>query len=246
MNDKERHVPKQYCLQLSQDRSYPYTVVRSTRAKYIRIKLSNAGQLSLVIPQKISIKRGQEFIQARIVWIEKHLKKINPSLNTGDVLPNTLDLKLLGEQWKIVYLSNDEQYLSLREESSKCLEVRGDVTNKLSVKKLLNKWCQHKSRNIFLRMLDDIAIEYGFHYNRLSIRSQKTRWGSCSQNKNISLNSKLLFFQENIVRSVMIHELCHTIEMNHSRQFWNLVEQCDPDYMLNQDLLKSSAKKISL
>ena len=237
-------VDSQYYLQLSQGQSYPYTIVRSSRAKYIRVKLSNTGQLSVVVPKRLAIKHGQAFIKNKVTWIEKHLKNISFST---EVLPKTLNLQLLGEKWSIVYLPKDCEHLYLKERDDFCLNVVGNTdNNKELVKKLLNKWCQHKARSVYVEMLDDIAAEYSFHFNRLSIRSQKTRWGSCSQKKNINLNSKLLFFKESIVRYVMIHELCHTIEMNHSKRFWALVKKCDPDYLSNQAQLKSFAREIVL
>ena len=95
-------------------------------------------------------------------------------------------------------------------------------------------------------MLEDLAEKHGFHYKKLSIRSQKTRWGSCSSSKNISLNSKLLLFSRDIVQYVMIHELCHTIQMNHSSSFWKLVEDCDPNFKNNRKELKQQEKLIFL
>jgi predicted metal-dependent hydrolase len=92
--------------------------------------------------------------------------------------------------------------------------------------------------------MEALAEEHGFHFNRLSFRSQKTRWGSCSGNKNISLNSKLLFMSEAVVKYVMIHELCHTVEMNHSSRFWSLVEDCDPEYRHHKKQLKEYGKLV--
>jgi predicted metal-dependent hydrolase len=63
-----------------------------------------------------------------------------------------------------------------------------------------------------------------------SIRGQKTRWGSCSSRQTISVNCKLLFLPSELVRYVLIHELCHTVHLNHSAAFWALVAQKEPDY----------------
>ena len=95
-------------------------------------------------------------------------------------------------------------------------------------------------------MLEQLAEEHGFHYNGLSIRAQKTRWGSCSSKKNINLNCKLLFMPVEVVNCVMIHELCHTIEMNHSSRFWDLVADCDPNYKENRKSLKLLGKELFL
>jgi len=227
-------MPKQYWLQLSQGR-YPYTISHSARAKYIRIKLSNRGALNLIIPIKTALKHGHNFIQGKTAWIEKQLNNIQIE---SDDLPESLNLKLLQEKWSINYLEGSNQQIVLTEESKFTLVIRGVISDKELVKKVINKWCQKKAKYIFNQMLQELANDYSFHYKKLSIRSQKTRWGSCSNNKNISLNSKLLFIDKHIVQYVMIHELCHTIEMNHSKRFWSLVYNCDPNYQENQRQLK--------
>lgn len=233
---------EKYCLCLSQGEEYPYIIVRSARAKYVRLKLSKAGLLSLVLPHGAALKYGHAFIQSKITWIEKQLKNIEI---VSDDLPDSLDLVLLKEQWKIEYIEEDIQHVYLNEENN-ILTIKGLIADKALVNRLINKWCQYKAKPIFSEMLESLAVEHGFRYRRLTIRSQKTRWGSCSQNKNINLNSKLLLFKKEIVEHVMIHELCHTLELNHSKRFWKLVENCDPDYLLNRAQLKELEKTVVL
>jgi len=72
--------------------------------------------------------------------------------------------------------------------------------------------------------------EYGFSYNRISIRNQKTRWGSCSRNGNLSYNCKIFLFSKELADYVIVHELCHLREFNHSKKFWLLVKKTIPNY----------------
>ncbi len=71
---------------------------------------------------------------------------------------------------------------------------------------------------------------YGFSYNKLYIRNQKTCWGSCTAKKNISLNHRILFLPERLRDYIIVHELCHLKELNHSDRFWSLVSRAFPDY----------------
>lgn len=71
---------------------------------------------------------------------------------------------------------------------------------------------------------------YGFRYNKISMRNSRSRWGSCSEKKNLNFNYKIIFLPQDLLNYIIVHELCHLGEMNHSKSFWNLVEKTIPDY----------------
>lgn len=71
---------------------------------------------------------------------------------------------------------------------------------------------------------------YNYSWNRVAIRNQKTCWGSCSSLKNLNFSYRLLFLPEHLRDYIIVHELCHLVEMNHSRNFWALVEQTLPHH----------------
>lgn len=79
---------------------------------------------------------------------------------------------------------------------------------------------------------------YGFTYQRIAIRNQKRRWGSCSARGNINFNYRLIFLPEGLMDYVIVHELCHLGELNHGSGFWNLVAKGLPDYELRRTHLK--------
>lgn len=235
-------------LNLSDGQQYPYKVVYSKRAKYIRIKLSRQGELSITLPAFNKIDHAHQFIHSKIKWVETNLA--NVLTQKENELPEILDLKLLEEFWYVEYTEiHDEPNidLTLIEHTDYILELRGnpnDLNSYLKVTKTLEHWCKKKSQKIFNLLLQELAEMHGFHFHRLSIRAQKTRWGSCTHQKNINLNCKLLFMPKAVVSYVMIHELCHTIEMNHSSRFWELVEDCDPQYKTHQRELSRLGKEL--
>lgn len=86
--------------------------------------------------------------------------------------------------------------------------------------------------------LQQVSTEINLPYQKITIRQAKTRWGSCSSTKNIILSSALVLCEQHLVRYVCIHELAHTLHMNHSADFWQVVAQFDPDHLQHRQRLK--------
>lgn len=232
-------------VQLS-DQQYPYHFVRSKRAKYLRLKLSHTGELSVVVPQGISLKRASSFVESQVNWLESKLPQLQLSEYNEYSKPDVLDLQYLGESWSIEYFP-DESADSIRlnpDTSSRQLTCLGSVDDKELLKKTIGLWLKSKAESVIPHRLSELAEIHGFHYRRVTIRGQKTRWGSCSSQKNINLNYKLLFLPAPMVDYVLIHELCHTLEMNHSKRFWELVADCDPNFKQHDKSLNDYAREI--
>lgn len=85
---------------------------------------------------------------------------------------------------------------------------------------------------------------YNFKYNRITIRNQKTRWGSCSKKGNLNFNYKIALLKENQADYIIVHELCHLREFNHGERFWDLVEKTIPDYKELRKSLKYNNLKL--
>ena len=89
---------------------------------------------------------------------------------------------------------------------------------------------KEKARRIITARVQDRAKIMGLSYNRISIRHTNTRWGSCSSKRNLNFSYKLIFLDSELMDYVIIHELAHLVEMNHSKRFWNIVATYCPDY----------------
>ena len=101
---------------------------------------------------------------------------------------------------------------------------------------------RREARQILVQRLDELAEKHGFQYNRVFVRNQKTRWGSCSAKNNISLNIKLVRLPETLMDYIIIHELVHTRVKNHSRQFYaELSRIVDDQKSLDSQLKKYGA-----
>jgi Predicted metal-dependent hydrolase len=124
------------------------------------------------------------------------------------------------------------------------IEINGDhlVLNKKSIdldtKEALIKCYKEIAKDILPDRVHIYATKMNYEYNQIRIKSSKTRWGSCSSKKNINLNWALLMSPLNVLDYVVIHELCHLKEMNHSKKFWDLVKSYDPNYKKHIKWLK--------
>ena len=86
---------------------------------------------------------------------------------------------------------------------------------------------------------------YKFHYNKISIKNQKTRWGSCSKKGNLNFNYKVIYLRPQLADYLIVHELCHLGELNHSKRFWALVYKTMPDYVrVNKELRRTSVRLV--
>ena len=223
---------------------YPCEIIDSKRARYLRIKLSPAGILSVVVPIGVSRKVASDFVDSQVGWIERNLAKLTSSKQL--VRPSNLNLLYLNEHWAVEYLPRASSSVKTNVVDNLKIECLGKVDDLLLLHKALGQWLKYKAEPVITSRLAKLAEVHGFHFNRVTIRGQKTRWGSCSSKKNISLNYKLLFLEPEIVDYVLIHELCHTVEMNHSRRFWDLVADCDENYRMHDKQLTKRALEIPL
>ena len=106
------------------------------------------------------------------------------------------------------------------------------INNKLKEEKeeLEDKYDKEEFVQIIKQNVDELVKQTGLVPNKVRIREIKYAWGSCSNNKNITINMKLIKYDEEIIRYVILHELCHIKYMNHSKEFWKLVEMYMPNY----------------
>jgi predicted metal-dependent hydrolase len=212
-----------------------YRVRISPRSRKVRLNLSVRDGLTIVIPRGFDARRIPAILEARKGWIEKHLQRFSAEArfiaeNPPDLLPETIDLPALGEIWHIAYRSTGAQEaVEVKAVGPGELVVSGAVDDHAACRGVLKQWLRRRAAERLAPLLARLAEENGFRYDRVTIRSQKTRWGSCSVRKTISLNFHLLFLPSDVVRYVLLHELCHTVFMNHSSKFKLLLDGFEPD-----------------
>jgi predicted metal-dependent hydrolase len=224
--------------------TYPdYTLRYSNKAKHLQIRISNKG-VEVIIPQKKSVSEDNihELLLQKKDWIQKTqqrylLKKQEiPQIK----LPEKIDLKAINQSWDIIYLPTHHSRLSIHANISGQIKLIGNITNEKACLALLKQWLKQLAKKYLANMLNKVSDEIAIPFQKVSIRNNTTRWGSCTSQKNISLCCRLLFLPTHLVRHVLIHELCHTKMMHHGEGFWNLLEKLDVNAQTHIKELKKS------
>ncbi len=208
----------------------------SRRVRYARLQIKPFGGLEVVIPPRFPRQQVPGLVAKHADWARRQLDK-QAQLRESVRLPSHVTLAFDNSSTPVIYTANPLQVnLDLFTEPSTEKLMIDAIGQRERIAEIRN-WLRGRARELFPALLLEISVQTGLEFNRLNIRSQKTRWGSCSIRGNISLNDQLLFMPASTVRYLMIHELCHTRHLNHSKAFWSLVEHHCADFRRHEQLL---------
>lgn len=223
----------------------PYTFKRSSRARYVRIEVGSESGLTVVAPARRSLERVHQFIQQKQRWILEKLKKYghvrsekSPSqLKTGDTIP------YLGRNMRIETRECSGRPEGVRLNRQGLVVSTAPGPNRVDL--ALEKWYRSEARKKISGMADEQCRVMGVTHNRITLKGHKSIWGSCSRKKNLNFNWRLMMAPEPVIRYVVIHEVAHLVEMNHSKRFWQIVERYCPDWHEHREWLRTHAAEIN-
>ncbi|MFP4323861.1 MAG: M48 family metallopeptidase [Anaerolineales bacterium] len=219
-------------------RTVSYTIRRSKRARRVKLRIAPEIGLEVILPNDRSEQEVERLLHNSQDWILKNLQRVDqlvaktPKLQyiTGECLPylgETLTLEVIPRQRaKRSHVSRQADWLRVRLGAQPASE--SDQNDE--VRAALEAWYRAQAKTYITARAHELATQYGYTIHKVTIRGQKTRWGSCSTRGNLNFNWRLMLTPRGAVDYVIIHELCHLTEMNHSPRFWALVEQHCPDY----------------
>jgi len=220
-------------IELRDGRRVRYRLRASRRSKSVRLRLSPRDGLVVTAPLGVRAEHVADLVARQRDWVLGHLHHLEAILGRLDAEasspPAEFALPALGETWAVAYVRSPGSAVRLRECASGRLVVSGAVDDRARCRNALRRWLFRRASAVLQPWLDGLAAETGLRYSRLVVKCQRARWGSCSARGVISLNCKLLFLAPELVRHVLVHELCHTAELNHSPRFWALVQRFEPD-----------------
>lgn len=212
---------------LAKDPAESWVVRESRRARRLSVRVYPAGRVEVVVPLRTSAILVQQFVSKHRSWIDERLRECQPAASM-DTVPHALELRGVERHFRIEFVRGVGA--PRIRAAADCVRILGNPAESRTWSRALCRWLMRFAQSELERRLDALAAEYGLEYQRVQLRRQRTRWGSCSSRGSISINVSALFLTPPVLRYLLVHELCHTRHMNHSKRFWSLVEALEPDF----------------
>lgn len=225
----------------------PYTVRRSDRAKNLRLQVGLETGLEVIAPKKFDLGDLESILRKKQDWI---LDKLD-------------HFARVAENWRLFQEQRGRRVLYRGREFEVETKVKPGAARSVAVEEerlvvtvpegaegdagaVLEQWFRRMARLLINQRIRVVNQKLDLSFNRVFIRGQKTRWGSCSQQGNLNFNWRLVMAPLPVIDYVVAHELLHLVEPNHSRRFWALVEGVCPDYKAHRAWLRKNGRRLML
>lgn len=218
------------------------TITRNMRSSSVRIRVSPSGMLRISAPSytpvlyiKRLIQKSRDDLRA---LLESHQEQ---GIRFYDGMP-------VGKSHSLTVTQGSRTHVARHKQRIVATLADGDSLDDVEVVKALREVAaaalRREAKSYLPKRLEYLAEQHGFSYTSVRFSHAGGRWGSCSSSGTISLNIALMKLPFELIDYVLYHELAHTKHLNHSQDFWELVEICDPDYKTHRRLLKKESPAI--
>lgn len=210
----------------------PDLIVRTHR-RSLSITVTKEGKLVVHAPKKLKLTDILKYVSEKEKWIVSKQKEIEGRLCINKDVISYKQVLFLGKKYDIAKIAG----LKKIELTDNKIVLPQKIEDK-DVPSKIKKWYIDNAKKILAERLEFFADLMQVDYAGLTINNNKTRWGSCDINRNIKLNFRLIMLPHKCVDYVIIHELAHIVEFNHSKDFYKIISLVMPGYKLQQKILK--------
>jgi predicted metal-dependent hydrolase len=210
----------------------------SRRARRLSIRVYPDARVEVVVPPRARPREIEQFIGAHREWIEtRRATALRNRPAPEPFPPAAVQFAVAQETWRL-HVAGGMGPLRIRELGEQVLRISGAATSP-ALRQALRAWLLRAARARLTPRVAALSASTGVPFSRVSVRRQRSRWGSCSARGTISLNACLLFQRPEVVDYLIVHELVHVKHMNHSARFWKAVEaHCAGWRALDRELVK--------
>lgn len=214
-------------------------IKRSARGKQIRLSIpKNGTKAVLSLPKGVSVNKGMTFYEKSNAWVLKHLKARQETQSSTDFQTQGY-VDFLGEKLILEHTALGKISAPIHLENK--IIVKGP---KEHINWLVERWLKDQAQDFMERTSRQIADKLGVTIAKITIKDMTSRWGSCSPEGNIAYSWRVIMAPRDVAFYLCVHEVCHRLEMNHSKRFWALVQRFCPNYKTTRAWLKNHGKRL--
>jgi hypothetical protein len=220
-----------------QENKIPVYLEKSNR-KTVAIQVMNFQKIVLKAPYHCDHKYLIELVTKKSEWLNNKFKLYQKRQLACEMLKKTNENQILyrGKFYPIVYKENNVKLIEINEENF-YLKTNASLANSSAIK----LWLQEQCYNLTQQYLSYWTKIMQVHYQKFRLSDVKSNWGSCNNKGTISINWRIIMAPETVHHYLIIHELCHLVFLNHSKQYWLLVEKFHPNYKSARKWLKDNS-----
>ena len=224
-----------------------YSVRYSKKRRSVQIRILELGQVLVSVPTGFPADQVEKFLKERQTWIIRHMKRLadleanpaNKSVGHGASIlfagkPRTL--LIAGDGGLLPHVTLTDTTLTIH------MNYLVGEPNDPDVQKILRQWLVKEAGRLLLERTQFWSAKIGVSPKRLTLRDQKTRWGSCSSSGGINYNWRIVMAAPEIIDYLVVHELCHLRYPNHSAAYWQEVAKWVPQYASSRRWLRLNGR----
>jgi predicted metal-dependent hydrolase len=227
-------------------RHFDVTVIRSDRRRSATFRVDQSG-VSFRVPKEIGRQKIVELVEKKTPWIRKKLEyaaSLTPprllDFENGDPIP------YLGKTYCLKVQVGDYPHVELVGEDILVSVVAQHLTNSLHIQLVLERWFLDEAAILLAERLDFYAPIVGVRPTGMQVKAYKARWGSCKMDGQIQFNWRLIHGPVDVLDYVVVHELCHILQHNHSAAYWSEVARVMPDYEVRRKWLSQNGNTLTM
>jgi len=213
------------------------TVYKRKGTANLRLSIRPDGTIRVSIPSWSPYAAGVTFARTRAAWIKEHLPTETTAMQNGQQIGKAHRLLLKADPASTRIISRLRQSLAIV--SYPLSHESSDKSVQLAAQKVAIRALRVEAEQLLPIRLRELADKHGFQYRSVSIKLLKTRWGSCDQRQNITLNLHLMNLPWQLIDYVLLHELTHTQVMQHGPKFWAAMERVSPNVHQLRKVMRS-------
>ena len=222
---------------------FPFEIIRTDRAKSASIDVED-NLVKVTVPKNLSDERIEELIKGRILWIKQKL-----ALQASAIVSKPKEyvdgeaFAYLGRNYRLKCANGTEESVKLR---SGYLNVttKNGKRNSEYIKAAIEQWYRTKALSRLIDKTKRYSAILKVEPTSINLKDYKAMWGSCSPKGVVSYNWRIILAPHKIVDYIVVHELCHLIEPNHSSKYWKQVRSVIPDYENSKEWLKNNGSSL--